>query len=190
MAGLGSLWLLEALPQGVSAGSSANNIGLLALLAGVGALLPDLDARESRLKRVTVGAGIAPFVLPSLVLHRTLGHRGMLHSLVGLGLTALLLGLPLLRWLGWQPALALLLGFGSHLALDACTRRGIPALWPDRTRRFLLPARLRFTTGSAAEEALLVPLTLAALLLFLSVLHGLAADPALGGDNRDNPFGV
>jgi membrane-bound metal-dependent hydrolase YbcI (DUF457 family) len=188
MAGLGSLWVLKALPEGVSAGSSTNNIGLLALLAGMGALLPDLDARESRLKHLTVGAGIAPFVLPSLVLHRTLGHRGMLHSLVGLVLTALLLSFPLLTWLGWQPALALLLGFGSHLALDACTRRGIPILWPDRTRRFLLPARLRFTTGSPAEEALLVPLTLVAVLLFLSVLQGVvAAESVVGGDN---PFGV
>jgi inner membrane protein len=180
MGGLGNLWLLEALPGGVSAGSSANNIGLLALLAGVGALLPDLDARESRLKRVTVGAGIAPFALPSLVLHRTLGHRGMLHSLIGLVLTALLLGVPLLHWLDWQPALALLLGFGSHLLLDACTKAGVPLLWPDRTRRHLLPARLRFTTGSAAEEALLVPLTLAAVLLFLSVLNGVATGTAEG----------
>lgn len=169
--GIASLWLMQPLPGGIGTGDGANNIGLLAVCAGLGALLPDLDARESHLKRLTIGFGIAPFLLPSLLLHRALGHRGPLHSLAGLA-AALILGVPALVCLGWQPALALLLGYGSHLFLDACTKTGVPLLWPNKKRRFVLPPRLRISTGSAGEELALAPLALAALLLLLSALHG------------------
>ena len=114
---------------------------------------------------------VAPFALPALVLHRAFGHRGFLHSALGLGLFGLLAALPLSFWWGWPPSLALWLGYASHLAADACTRTGVPLLYPDRRRLFLLPPRLRFVTGSAAEEALLPLLALPVLLLLLSALQ-------------------
>ena len=86
--GIASLALLLPFTAGQDA-------GLLALFAALGSLLPDLDARESRIKNLTLGLPFRPFLLPAFLLHRTLGHRGLLHSLAGLLLAALVLGLPL-----------------------------------------------------------------------------------------------
>ncbi len=142
--------------------------GLVALVACLGALLPDLDAGESHLKHLRlIGTEIAPFALPATLLHRTLGHRGLLHSLTGLGLAVLLLTVPFGLWLGPLAGLALVLGYASHLALDACTKAGIPLLFPNPTRRHLLPRRLRITTGSLAEEPVFVGLALFALVVLL-----------------------
>ena len=66
-----------------------------------------------------------------------------------------------LRW-GWEYGAALLLGYGSHLALDAMTRHGVPLLpargrdgrWGFGRRSHLLPRPLRFVTGSDAENVL------------------------------------
>ncbi len=63
---------------------------------------------------------------------------------------------------GWQYGMALLLGYGSHLALDAMTRHGVPLLpsrgkdgrWSLKLRQHLLPPGLRFVTGSLAEDVL------------------------------------
>ena len=116
-------------------------------------------------------AHYAPFSLPALVLHRAFGHRGLLHSALGLGLFGLLVALPLSFWWDWPPSLALGLGYASHLAADACTRTGIPLFYPNRRRLFLLPPLLRFVTGSPAEEALLPLLALPVLLLLLPALQ-------------------
>lgn len=171
LAGVNTLWLLA--PLAPFALAPAPTPGLLAVLAGTaafGALLPDLDASESKIKSLTLGGGgwrLRPFALPAHVLHRTLGHRGPLHSLLGLGVAALLVALPLGLWLGALPALALVLGYGSHLLLDACTKSGVPLLYPDRTRRHALAPRLRITTGSPAEEVVLALLGVGALTLLL-----------------------
>ncbi|MDQ2687670.1 MAG: metal-dependent hydrolase [Armatimonadota bacterium] len=175
LVGVASLWLLEAVPHAIdpiaATGQAApGNIGLLASVAALGALLPDLDAAESKIKHLTVGGGIAPFALPALFLHRAFGHRGLLHSALGLALFGLLVALPLSFWWGGTPSLALWVGYASHLAADACTRMGIPFLFPNRRRLFLLPPRLRFVTGSPAEDALLPLLALPVLLLLLLAL--------------------
>lgn len=177
LGGLSSLWLLALVPDGIGLSDGWNNGGVLAMLAALGALLPDLDARESQLKRLTVGGGIAPFALPAVALHRALGHRNLLHSAAGLGITAALVAVPIgLAAHAWQPAVALLLGYASHLLLDACTKSGIPFLFPNRIRRFALPLRLRLTTGSAAEEAVLALLGLLTITLLLRFLVGIRPD--------------
>ena len=64
---------------------------------------------------------------------------------------------------------------GSHLALDAMTRHGVPLLparrkdghWGFGRRSHLLPPRLRFVTGSMAEDALQALLMGADILLLL-----------------------
>ena len=165
LGGVASLWLLEVLPGGAG-GLYAGGVGALAMAAALGALLPDLDAAESKAKHLSVG-GVAPLALPALALHRLLGHRRLLHSALGLGLFGALVALPLAFWWGAGPSLALWLGYASHLTLDACTRTGIPLWHPDPRRRFLLPPSLRVTTGSPDEDVALCLLALAALALLL-----------------------
>ena len=163
LCGIGCLWLLAPLPGVLT----SHNAGPLAALAAFGALLPDLDAEESKIKSLSWG-GVRPFAPIARIVHRSWGHRGLLHSPLGLcgaGGIALLLAL-----VGYGlPALAIWIGYMSHLAADACTRTGIPG-WPNRPQRrlFLLPPSLRFVTGSVAEEALLPLLALVVLALLLS----------------------
>lgn len=160
LAGITSLWLLK--PSGAM---TSGNILLLVSLAAFGSLLPDLDARESKAKWLEIG-GVAPLAPVAVVANGLWGHRGFLHSPVALILLALPLAL-VSRWWGWPFAVALWLGYGSHLLLDGCTRSGISA-WPRTDARIhFLPARLRFVTGSMAEDAVFVVLAIAVLhLLF------------------------
>lgn len=166
LAGIGSLWLLEMIPLGIETDILPLCIGL----AAFGALLPDLDANESKIKYFAV-AGVQPFALPAQAFYRSFGHRGFLHSASALVLVSLL-SLPVASYFGWQPWLTLALGYASHLAADACTVSGIPfcyipGLNPNRIRYHLLPRQLRFVTGSEAEAALMPLLALLVLLLVL-----------------------
>lgn len=84
----------------------------------LGSLLPDLDHPGSLIGR--------KFSFFSKLTHRSLGHRGALHSLL-----ALLGWFWGLAWLFPKPlALAFLGGYGSHLVLDAMTKGGFPIFWP------------------------------------------------------------
>ncbi len=130
---------------------------------------PDLDAGESKLKRFAV-IGITPFAPLSQVLHQSFGHRGLLHSLAGLGLFTVLCALPLALWLGAPFGMALSLGYASHLLADSATKSGVPLLYPHRKRHHLLPKGWRLTTGSMAEEMLLPFLAFAVLLLLFKHL--------------------
>ncbi len=155
-----------------------DTVGPLAAFAAVGALLPDLDAAQSKICSFQI-KGIRPFVPLSFLANRAFGHRGLLHSpagWAGFGLLCLTLAF-FLRGTGWdwEPPLGLFLGYGSHLVADACTRSGIPTTGLPRlirhTRRlYLLPTRWRFVTGSLAEEALLPVLAGGAMLLLLPFL--------------------
>ena len=55
----------------------------MAMGAALGSLLPDLDASESKIKYLSFGT-FKPFSLPAHIAYRTAGHRGVLHSLIGL----------------------------------------------------------------------------------------------------------
>ncbi len=171
LGGVSSLWLIALIPGATGGSAGADNLGLLAAVAALGALLPDLDATDSKLRHLNLGAGVEPFVLPGRAMNRLLGHRGLLHSGWGIALFALLLALPLSLLMGWQPGVALLLGYTSHVALDACTKSGVPLFYPKRRRFWLLPPAFRVVTGGVAESALFVPLALAVLLLLLRTLH-------------------
>ena len=171
--GVASLWLLAPVP-GVLTGAGA---GLLATAAALGALLPDLDARDSKARRLALG-GVRPLEPLGGLLHGLFGHRGLLHSLPGwLGLGAGCLVLAL--WAPWEVPLGLFAGYGSHLALDACTVRGVPLLparraggrWGLGRVRHFLPPRLRIATGSPAEDAVFFALAAAAMLLLLRALR-------------------
>jgi inner membrane protein len=113
------------------------NIAVLMGFVVIGALVPDLDAVESKIKHVRI-IGIKPLVLVARALNRAFGHRGLLHSLKGWMIwTALLL--PLIAMSGWLPITALSLGYLSRLAGDTCTKTDIPVLYPQQTKWHLLP---------------------------------------------------
>ena len=179
--GVASLWLLSIVPNAITSGAagdpSTGNIGLLAVLATIGALLPDLDAHDSKIRHLNLGIGFEPFVLPGHFMSGLMSHRGMLHSLLGIALCGLFFSLPFGSCFGWQAGAALLLGYASHVVLDACTITGVPLWYPNRTRWWLLPKPWRFLTGSFAEEVLLAPL---ALLVFGLLLSQMARLVTLG----------
>ena len=162
LAGISSLWLLQLMSGGIS----IDLLTPLIITASVGALLPDLDAAESKIKHLSL-ARVKPLVPLSSALHGTLGHRSLLHSLLGLGIAAFISS-PLLIWWDWQLSLALVLGYASHLLTDAATKSGIPLLYPKKKRYHLLPRRWRITTGSLAEEVVFTLFAVAVLFLLFS----------------------
>lgn len=109
--GISALWLLAPLPPQ----ALGYDLGTLAACAALGALLPDLDASESKIKHFKLpGTQFKPFLLPAQVIHRSDQHRGLLHSLWGLSMAGACV-LPLAFCIGWAPVTALLLGYASHL---------------------------------------------------------------------------
>ncbi|MGI4791061.1 MAG: metal-dependent hydrolase [Janthinobacterium lividum] len=156
---------------------TSQNIGALAVLTAGAALLPDLDAQHSKIRSLRLGP-LRPFNPLGALIYGAWGHRGPLHSLPGLAVFGLIAALPLALTWGPEYGAAVLLGYGSHLALDAMTRHGIPLLpargrdgrWGFRFRRHLLPRRFRFVTGSAAEELLQAVLFSLSLLLLIKSL--------------------
>ncbi len=94
------------------------------LAAAATSLLPDADYPKSWLGYQLGGA--------SEWLHERFGHRSFLHSLLALALVAVVLGLPL-WWLVGRPApaLAVFVGYGSHLFADMMTLGGVQLFWPS-----------------------------------------------------------
>ena len=162
--GVSTLWGLALIPDALT----RDSVALLAGVATFGALLPDLDAVESKIKSLSI-KGVRPFAPFADMANQVWGHRGFLHSPLALGLLGLAL-LPSLYWLDWQVPFALWLGYGSHLMADACTRTGIPGA-PFTKRIFLLPKKWRILTGSAAEEMLFPFLATSAMFFFLHFLY-------------------
>jgi len=176
--GIASLWLLALVTGTVTEQIiTGQSVGLLAVLAAGAALLPDLDAQRSKIRSLRIGP-VRPLDPLGALVYGAWGHRGPLHSLPGLAAFGLLCALPVtIRW-GGEYGAAVLLGYGSHLALDAMTRHGVP-LWPVRgrdgrwglrQRQHVLPRRYRFVTGSAAEDVLQALLFGAVLVLLLTRL--------------------
>lgn len=127
--------------------------------AALGSLLPDIDTPSSR-------AGFCVYPL-AVWLEKKFGHRTMTHSITGIGVCALLFSPLLLFAWGHIPFIALVCGFAFHLAGDACTKAGIPLMWPRR-ERWVFPgdAKFRLKTGSMAEWVMLgVVMMVAALVL-------------------------
>ena len=161
--GMDSVWWVKTLPQGVQ--PDPGTILFCFLAAGLGSLLPDLDAQSSLLQNLTV-IGLRPFRLLGVVIAPS-GHRGLLHSLTGILLIAGL-SAPLAFWSG-DAWVSLILGYCSHLAADACTRGGIRLRYPNPRRYYLLPRSLRLVTGSAPEDLVFVLAACVLLLLLLLV---------------------
>ncbi len=169
--GISSLWLLAPLPPEML----KTNVGVLAVIAALGALMPDLDASESKIKHLQIpNTHIKPFMSAALTVSRSDQHCGLLHSLAGLGMMVLFV-VPASFYLGWAAAVAFLLGYASHLLADAATKSGIRLLYPRAQRFYVLPTPWHFTTGSLAEDTLFVPLALCCFILLLKGLFEAAS---------------
>jgi inner membrane protein len=146
------------------------------------AWLPDVDNPRS-----TLGNGLSRLKNPvlnlltrplswalrttSFVLVRTVGHRTMTHSLLGVLLFSLMVWLVLRGFP--DLVLALVAGYASHIFADALNTRGVPLFWPVGKPFRLVPGGVR--SGGAVEVAVaLVALafTLYALLLVYPGLRG------------------
>lgn len=134
-------------------------------LVGIGALaalLPDLDANESKIKHLTFGGyigkmrvGIKPFAPIAMIFSAIFGHRGVLHSLFALEIVAFGASF-LIPYTSMSLWLVILLGYASHLAADALTKSGIEFLWPWKKNVGLLPRALRVKTGGIVDTLLLL----------------------------------
>jgi membrane-bound metal-dependent hydrolase YbcI (DUF457 family) len=111
--GASAIWLLLPLlpPDG------SVNISVLMAFCLAGALVPDLDASESKAKHIKV-AGVEPLVPVAIAINRDFAHRGVLHS----------------RW-GWMIWTLLILPLG--LGLGGCDHRPVTGLCQPPCRRCL-----------------------------------------------------
>jgi len=86
-------------------------------------------------------------------LNRRFGHRSFLHSLLALLVISIVLGSPL-WWITGDlpPAVAILIGYGSHLFADMMTLGGVRLFWPRRAIA-VFPGRdeYRVVTGTGSE---------------------------------------
>jgi len=103
-------------------------------------------------------------------LNRFFGHRSFLHSLLALLLVTTVLG-SLLWWItgNLAPAVAIFVGYGSHLFADMMTLGGVQLFWPSRAIA-VFPGRdeYRVVSGSGSERAFVI-VVLALGLLFYPV---------------------
>ena len=104
----------------------------------VSSLLPDIDTLHS-----FVGKRLPPL---SFVIYLLFGHRRFFHSLICLGVVAFLIS-----FFHSTLALGFLIGYSSHLFLDALTPEGI---WPLFPFHFKIKGFIR--TGSFFEHIFFV----------------------------------
>lgn len=162
-----------ALAVGVSgAGGHIMEATGMMLIASLGSLLPDIDEEGSilnnllfksiRHRSAALAVGGVLFALFALlqeldwwiffagiyaVAVAFVPHRSFTHSLISLFIVT---------WITYlaRPdyALAMALGYLSHLLADACTVRGIPLFWPWKQRIGLRNLGVRVRTGSTLDK--------------------------------------
>lgn len=135
--------------------------GLVALCACfIGGLTPDIDQPTADLwNRLPAGSVIGRIFSPFLG-----GHRWISHSLIGVGLFAIvsrfllnLIGHILLvdTHIVW---LAFMIGFVSHLVIDMFTKEGIAWLFPIPLHFGIPPIRaLRIVSSGMVEKSIIFP---------------------------------
>ncbi len=132
------------------------------LVAAATSLLPDADYPKS-----WIGYQLGSV---SEELHRFFGHRSFLHSFIALLLVTALLAPPLWWLVGWPaPAIAVFVGYGSHLLADMMTLGGVQLFWPSRAIA-VLPGRDEYRVMSGGNsERVFVAFALIFALLFYPV---------------------
>jgi inner membrane protein len=133
----------------LTAGADPKALAVTASVAGIAALLPDIDSPRSY-----IGSKVPASVAVKLVA----GHRGVFHSL----LAAAAFSLAFFFYLCFKARAYMFLafpfaaGYISHLLLDTLNPEGVPLLWPLKLR-FGFPL---VVTGSLFERWVVVPLLL------------------------------
>jgi inner membrane protein len=123
----------------------ASTVGIIAL-AGLGALLPDVDSPNS-----TINSWIPPLRLLTWFFK----HRGIFHT-VFIPLILVLIGFYQPQLQTWLNALSV--GYLSHLIADCMTIHGLSVLYPLSIKVHLLPPGFRVQTGGIVERLLLLGL--------------------------------
>lgn len=126
----------------ISQSTPTDSVGL-GLIAGLSAILPDIDHPQGQIRqKMGVAGHLSLFWL---------SHRGLTHTLlanVAIYVLSYVLIPGLAQW-------AVVGGYTSHLVADSLTRRGIPLFWPLTDRPIhLLPRLMRISTGSWVETVL------------------------------------
>ena len=167
------------------AGARALELGVPATIgivvcAVAGARLPDVDVPRARLHRRTwperrfrLVRTVGALARVPLRFGAWLRHRGVTHSLVACVTVSALAGLAgslASASVALVVAAGVAIGYGSHVAADACTPGGV-RLWAPFSRRrvWLLPRGARIRTGGLGEVLLVTSFTLA-LVGFMALL--------------------
>ncbi|MFH1235538.1 MAG: metal-dependent hydrolase [Parcubacteria group bacterium] len=134
----------------------------LFLVGAFTALLPDLDASESKIKHLKLSGYIGktkvtikPFAPIAMVVSTIFGHRGALHSLVAIAVVAAGASF-LIPYTSVTLWLVATLGYASHLLADASTKSGIEIFWPWKENYGILPRFLRVRTSGIVDTLLLL----------------------------------
>lgn len=141
-----------------------------AVWAAAGSLLPDIDTPTS-----LVGKVCPPL---SQWLERHWGHREVTHSLLAVAVITLVT-VPVALQVGYGGwATALVIGYLSHLLLDANTKSGVKLFHPSAVRA-VIPGKenLRIASGSIQERILCVAFVVVLVVLLPINLVGIR--PAL-----------
>ena len=140
---------------------------LLLIPLWIGALLPDLDGRDSLLGR------LVPWI--SKRFEDRLGYLEEWHTPAAAVLVAIL-SAPVGFAFGAQAAYLIPLGFVSHLLIDMLAPRGIMLLWPFSRTRYGVFGGVLEARGAFAERVLASSLALVAVVLLFAV--SLRPEPA------------
>ena len=143
LTGSGAAWLAQMNP-----GQAAAFIGIVSACS----LLPDFDHPDAIGPRSFGWPGRAiAWLIGSLF-----GHRGLTHSVLGVGVLSA--GLAFVPHLPAFCYWAVILGCVTHIAGDMMTVSGVPLFWPIDTRFWLTFPRFRIHTGQFAESEILTPI--------------------------------
>jgi inner membrane protein len=121
----------------------------LLVTVALASVLPDIDYTKS-----IIGKCFYPI---ARFIQRHYGHRTITHSLLALIFLTALVGLVQSSFTPQgHYASVFAVAYGSHLLLDACTKQGIPLLYPFKRNPFVVPGNpdLRFETANARHETL------------------------------------
>ena len=128
------------------------------IAAAICSVLPDADYPKS-----WIGYQLGSV---SEDLNRLFSHRSFLHGLLALALVITVLGLPLLWIVGDPaPAVAVFVGYGSHLLADMMTLGGVQLFWPSRLIA-VFPGRDQYRVVSRSETVFVAVVFILALLFY------------------------
>ncbi len=142
-----AIWGANMAWLAIFAGSLNESAILLVVLGALGGLLPDIDASESTIHKLSYGL-TAPIGM-------LLRHRGILHSLIAVIGVGVISSLIVGAYLPLAP-LVITSAYASHLILDAMTKMGVPLLYPFSAPFRIFPKSLSAKVGGFFDHGLFI----------------------------------